>query len=249
MATLRLLTWNLWFGEFARARRLDAALEIVRDHSPDVIAFQEIVPETLQQVWATPWVEDGYHLTDTTGATFRLRYGTVLLTRIAPAAIHVVPLPSDMGRDLVAVDLVIGGATLRVGGIHLESEYSTPRRIEQLRRIGPFLNAADAAVLMGDMNFTDGDPEEAVLPAGAQDVWKQVRPGDPGVTRDSMGNGMARLHDRTPQSRRLDRIFLMPGASGWRASSIEIVGTEPIDGDPTLLPSDHYGLVADLVIA
>jgi endonuclease/exonuclease/phosphatase family metal-dependent hydrolase len=243
---MKFLTWNLWFGDFERDRRLGTALEIVRRERADIVAFQEVVPDTLEHMWATPWIRDDYHLTDYGGETFGLHYGTVLMSRLPIEALHVVVLPSEMGRRLIAVDLVLEDSRLRVGGVHLDSGASTTIRTRQLREILTFLSDADAAVLMGDMNFDDGDPEHEQLPAGVLDLWRHLHPTERGATRDTDANLMAALHSKTPKTRRIDRIFLMAGTTRWKPRSIRVIGTDPIGDDPGLFPSDHFGLVADL---
>lgn len=242
---LTLLTWNLWFGDLERSRRLEAALARVRQEEPDVIAFQEVLPETLAQLAATPWVQGGYHLSDPGGASLE-RYGTVVLTRDRPLAVHHLALPSRMGRKLVAVDLEVPGGPLRVGGMHLESLRSTPARILQLERIFPFLAAAPAGVLMGDMNFDAGDPEERALPGDVVDVWPALHPGDPGATRDTERNLMAAAFASEPRCRRIDRVFFRGGTSGWRPASIRILGDAPVSPGGSLFASDHFGLVCRL---
>ncbi len=258
---LKVLTWNLWFGEFELMARLEAALAIIRSHDPDVIALQEVVPETLEHICDTPWIRDGYHLSDSTGETIE-GYGTVLLTRVLPAQQTILDFPSVMGRKLVSADIPVGTSMLRVGTVHLESLESTPARLDQLDISFPFLREADAAILMGDFNFDPADPEEAFIPEDFTDLWALLHPESNGWTRDTDANVMAALFSERPKARRIDRILLRSGTTGshgtgshgtgshrtgWRGTEIQLVGTKPCTADdPTLFPSDHFGLVACL---
>lgn len=244
--SLKLVTWNIWFGDFARETRLEALLEIVRREEADVIALQEVVPETHRAILATPWVRDGYHPSDPTGETLG-SYGTLVLSRVAPERVHCVDLESLMGRKLVAVDLDLPGGLFRVGGMHLESMNYSWLRVKQLEAIFPFLASGTAgSVLMGDMNFDAGTPEEEAVPAEVVDVWAALHPGVRGATRDSESNLMAALHSWQPKVKRIDRVFLRPGTAGWRPAEIRILGDAPVGADPNLYPSDHFGLAARL---
>lgn len=189
--TLRVVTWNVWFGHWARAER-QAAL----------------------------WAE---------------------LERLAP-----VSLPTMMGRELQITRLGTTPA-LTVANVHLESTADeTECRVRQLERIDAALADESDVVLLGDMNFpaVAERPENRPL-VGWTDAWSQLRPAEPGYTIDSEINRMRWLHERKHDQRRIDRVFHR--LRRWRVSSIDVIGREPLVGDPLTFISDHFGLCVDLV--
>ncbi|WAS95203.1 endonuclease/exonuclease/phosphatase family protein [Nannocystis poenicansa] len=48
--SLRIVTWNIWFDEWERARRQEALWQTLAELRPDVICLQEVLPGLL----ATP---------------------------------------------------------------------------------------------------------------------------------------------------------------------------------------------------
>ena len=104
----------------------------------------------------------------------------------------------------------------------------------------------EAAVLLGDLNFGDGEqPETGHLARRYVDLWTALHPDLPGYTWDMERSEMARQGAFVlEQSRRLDRILartphFVPG-------SITILGDRPVAGSKVVFPSDHFGLVGVL---
>lgn len=116
-------------------------------------------------------------------------------------------------------------------------------RAAQLRIIQPVLvERYEDVVRVGDMNFQPGDPlENAALDPAFVDVWPALHPEEPGHTVDTNVNTMRLQVRSTPAHKRIDRMFAR--GPHWRARSIELVGTKPIDLDGTFI-SDHFGLEA-----
>src|SRR5262249_9047735 len=119
-------------------------------------------------------------------------------------------------------------------------------RATQLRLIQPHLAQHGAAVLCGDMNFQPADPvETAAIDPAFVDVWPLLRAEDPGYTADSQINKMRYALKPAMSRKRIDRVFV-PGTR-WKPTAIELVGTEPIDGEGNFT-SDHFGLSCTLAI-
>jgi endonuclease/exonuclease/phosphatase family metal-dependent hydrolase len=240
---LRLLTWNVWFGSHMFEERCAALLVELARRRPDVIALQEVTPELLALLTASPWVRAGYQLSD---VELWQGYDVVLLSRLPIRQLSVLELPTQMGRRLLVAELACG---LVVGTVHLESmQQSTQARARQLRLIQPYLASLGAdVVLAGDMNFQPSDAlETAAIDPSFVDVWPAVRPDDPGYTADSEANPMRYQLKPKLSQKRIDRVFLR--GTTWRPSGIELVGTTPIDVDGTFV-SDHFGLEVALTVA
>ena len=237
---IRLLTWNVWFGGHMFDERREGLCAELQRRRPDVIALQEVTQELLLGLLEESWVRAAYQVS----ACEVIGYDVVILSRLPIRRIARVELPTDMGRRLVVAELACG---LAVAAVHLESTRGEARmRAMQLAIIQPALaERHDDVVLVGDMNFEPGDPvESAVLDPAFVDVWPALRPEEPGYTVDTDVNTMRLQVNSTPVHKRIDRVFTR--SAHWRARSIELVGTQPIDIDGTFA-SDHFGLEAVLV--
>jgi tyrosyl-DNA phosphodiesterase 2 len=232
---VRLLTWNTWFGGHMFDERQDALLAELERRRPDVIALQEVTQALLRGLLAAPWIRADYQASQRDV----LSYDVVILSRLPIRRMAELELPTDMGRRLLIAELACG---LTVGTVHLESTSEEARtRAEQLRIIQPALAARGGdAVLVGDMNFEPGDAlENAALDPTFVDTWPALRPDEPGYTVDTDVNTMRLQVRSTPTHKRIDRVFVR--STGWRARSIDLVGTRPCDPDGTFI-SDHFGL-------
>jgi tyrosyl-DNA phosphodiesterase 2 len=241
--TLRIVTWNVWFGHWAREQRQAALWAELERRRPDVVCLQEVVPEHLSGPEIERLRDLGHWVSDE--AIFD--YDIVTLSRRPVHASERVTLPSMMGRELLIVRLATD-PPLTIANVHLESSSEeTECRVQQLERIAACLadEAADV-LLLGDMNFPalEDRPENRAL-AGWTDAWAQLRPDEPGYTIDTRINRMRWLHKRKHDQRRIDRVFHR--CRGWRVANIEVIGQTPLPDDSLTFISDHFGLCVDLV--
>ena len=203
--------------------------EVVRQHlaGPEISALRD------RGYWVSDDRIDGYDV--------------ILVTRRPVLTSERVALPSVMGRQMLVVRLDTR-PTLTVATVHLESTAArTETRCRQLAEIQRCLAQEGDVLLLGDMNFPDGERPEAAMLGGWTDVWPQFHPGDPGFTVDSEVNEMRAQIKPGGQRARIDRVFHR--GAGWRALGIERLGTQPCAYDPPLAPvfvSDHFGLRVDL---
>ncbi|MFO7565231.1 MAG: endonuclease/exonuclease/phosphatase family protein [Enhygromyxa sp.] len=238
---LRLLTWNVWFGQWAREQRQAALWAEVERSGAEVVCLQEVVPEHLAGPEIERLRELGWWVSDE--AIFD--YGAVLLTRLSVSSSERVSLPSQMGRELLIVRLATD-PPLSVATVHLESTAEqTEARVRQLELITSRLADEPEVVLAGDMNFPAQPerPENRAL-TGWTDAWAQLRPADPGYTIDTHINQMRWLSKHEHEQRRIDRVFVR--SRRWQATKVELLGLTPLPDDPLTFVSDHFGLCADL---
>jgi tyrosyl-DNA phosphodiesterase 2 len=236
---LRILTWNVWFGRHEFVERTKALLREIAQRRPEVVALQEVTPE-LRAV-----LDGGIAGYELHGGDSPFGYDVMLMTRTPVRGVESVALPSAMGRRMLVVELEVGPT---IATVHLESTAPcVAERVAQLRLIGPWLAGKSAdTCLAGDMNFDDfAATESDVLDESFVDVWPLLRPGERGYTVDSVVNTM-RADLRGKVQKRIDRVFVR--SERWRARSIALVGTAPIDDytDPNTFPSDHFGLAVEL---
>lgn len=239
---VKLITWNIWFGEHKRNARRKALLALLAERDPDVIVLQEVTEGQLDAIVAAPWVRERYQVSDFEGDTLG-RYGVLLLSRIPISKLGMLELPSEMGRKLLVAELSCG---LTVATVHLESTpFCSSRRAKQLSLIQPYLAQTSPNVLLaGDMNFApDDDAENDALDPSFLDVWPLLRGNEPGYTVDSKINMMRYVMHGEHSQKRIDRCFLR--SSEFSARSIRLLGTSPIDADLSFI-SDHFGLEVEL---
>jgi endonuclease/exonuclease/phosphatase family metal-dependent hydrolase len=173
--------------------------------------------------------------------------GQLILSKapIESASVH--KLTGPQGRTVLIVTIRIGGRKVDIATTHLESPLADgPIRAKQIDSILPRLRSADDAVFLGDLNFGDGEPEEKNLDAAYVDLWKNLKPREPGFTWNIETSDMAKKGSFPGEkSRRLDRILIR--STVWKPKEIRIIGDEPLtSGKKDLFPSDHFGLVGVL---
>lgn len=236
---LRLVTWNVWFGEWRRDDRQAALWRTLDALEPDLICLQEVVfehlfgPEISRRRERGDWVSDQ-----------SISYYDVLMVGPrAPREHERMPLPTSMGRSLLIARLDVE-PPLTVATVHLESTSKMEKvRMQQLERINAALADEPNVLLVGDMNFAPDSPAQALV-EGWRDAWVELHGEQPGYTVDSELNHMRGISSSKAKRARIDRVFLR--GSDWRLESLERLGTEPFPDDPLTFISDHFGLLAEL---
>ncbi len=236
----RLLTLNTWFAPTDRPARLTALLHHLEAANADAIALQEVTPDLLHLLLQAPWLRRRYSLPDNPWLPLQTHgYGVFLAIRRAATRFSWQPFDSVMGRGLLSARLPDG---THVGTVHLESMdgYGDTRRA-QLAACTAALVEAPAALLAGDFNFDDTDPDAPSL-APWTDLWTIGQPHAPGFTVDSIANPYRALRGHT--QKRIDRVLLHAPRGGWRLRSIQYFAAEPLPTGHHI--SDHFGLLAEL---
>jgi tyrosyl-DNA phosphodiesterase 2 len=246
--TIRCATFNIWFDRYQRQQRHAALFELVRQREPDVIAFQEITPASLDQLLSLPWVRESYSCSDIATDTFE-SYGVVVLSRLPIAKLSLIEFQSLMDRKLVLAELLINDESLFIGGVHLESlRESAQLRIEQVMQLRDHLSRHSHNIVMGDFNMCSSWSQNEIVETNFEDAWHQLHPDLPGYTEDTSVNSMVLGMKGMREAVRFDRVvYRSQSAQGsWVPTQIERLGMEPISADlPNVFPSDHFGLVAD----
>jgi tyrosyl-DNA phosphodiesterase 2 len=242
--TLTFATCNVLADEVRTAERIPPLLALLRDSDADVIALQEAASWFLKDLMKQEWVRKGYQAKMPEDGPVNPG-GQFILSRLPIREVAYKALPGPQRRTVLTATLDAGGRRMVVATIHLESQLEAgPVRAKQLDAIFPLLRDADDAVLLGDFNFGDEEePDTSHLDKAYVDLWRALRPGEPGFTWNIEASDMARKGSFPGEkSRRIDRILLR--SSIWRPKSIRIVGDQPVKpDDKSLFPSDHFGLV------
>lgn len=247
-SSIRIATFNVWFGDLAWQGRQDALFSLLKKNDVDIIGFQEVTPRFLERMLKIPWLQERYAISDNRGTSLG-SYGVLFLTSLPISDMFLVDLPTRMGRRLLCADITINKSVLRVGVVHLESRRPEGiMRGSQLDIIFPILNEVPQSLLMGDFNFCHtNDAEQERLPESYLDIWPTLHPNEAGWTEDTTVNHMR--YDQTLREKhaRYDRIILSKRGP-WQPESIRLIGTEAISENRSrIFPSDHFGLLAELV--
>jgi tyrosyl-DNA phosphodiesterase 2 len=241
---LSLATFNIWFDEYFANDRYSAIAELLSRDMPDVMVFQEVTPAALDVFLAQPWIRENYLRAAVAGAAVG-NYGMLMLSRLPIDRATYTRLPTRLARGFLAAEFTIGGSTVVVCGVHLESgKASVGLRDRQLGRVLRALSGTDNAVVLGDFNMRDGEDDRIGPPY--VDVWPALRSDDDGFTEDTSINLMRLDSKNKYRQVRFDRVLLK--SHEWTAKAIDLLGTEPIsDKHPRVFPSDHFGVQCRLV--
>ena len=259
--TVRVATWNVWWRFGPWEERAPAIVETLRRLDADIVCLQEVwgaddgstfsgvLGESLgmEHAFATELELDG------------LSFGNAILSRwpITSSDHRRLPAPDgqDEQRTVVRAEIEGPRGPLQVFCTHLNWRFDhSAARQEQVRFIAEWIAASKPRtyppILCGDLNASPDSEEVRMLTGRAavpsaglvfHDAWEVAGEG-PGCTW-SNDNPYARL-DLEP-SRRIDYVLVgwpKRGGAG-HVVEVELVGVDAIDG---VVPSDHYGVVAEL---
>ena len=159
---LKVMTWNMWFDKTNRAQRAETLLNEVRSYDPDIVALQEVVPESLEIIVAK--MKPTYYIIGIIPNSPPVAgYDTLILSKFPPIEWDRYYLPkTKMGRNLLLATLQTPTRQITVGTFHLESVFlPKTKAAEELKEsqlkyiyaISP-LNS----ILMGDTNLVLDNP-------------------------------------------------------------------------------------------
>jgi endonuclease/exonuclease/phosphatase family metal-dependent hydrolase len=247
VSTLKVATLNVRNLADRWDERLPLLLADMAALQPDVIGMQEVVYPLQQDRILGAAGEGRYEAVR--GWAGRPEYGNSILVRTPLRGVEDGRV--DLGRDRAAHSLTVdldGGATIRFAVTHLHHLVPDDTvRDEQTATLLGWLDAAapvTATILVGDFN---ADPAERayrrLTAAGFRSAHLEVHGVEPVVTWPSGIQAPGMDTDGDPGC--LDYIWLRGEA---RALSARLVFDRPAVGDPTLYPSDHFGLAATVAV-
>jgi endonuclease/exonuclease/phosphatase family metal-dependent hydrolase len=246
-ATLRIITYNVLAEAVGVEKRVPVLLDLLEQSDADLIVLQEVAPWFLDALHDRQWTSS-LHATSFDGRRVAPG-GQYILSRYPIMEARTRQLSGPQRRILVVARIEVGGETIDVASTHMESFLEDgPIRAAQLDETFEELRGVHTAIFAGDFNFGDGEqPDTDHLDSSYVDVWTTVHPGDPGFTWNIEKSAMARAGSFPGEpSRRLDRVLVR--SKKWRPASAQVVGDKPVEvGRPELFPSDHFGLIAQLV--
>lgn len=243
---MRLATLNLrnTADRWAARRRLLVGQLV--DLAPDVLGVQELrmVPDQAR------WIASQVSRCSDGAVQYRVyRRGKAGVAGVweGIGVLSRLPVVATAWLDLGGQGRVAQRVTVRVGAGRLLDVYNThlarageERRLDQAGRILDWIERRPPApaVLLGDLNARPGSPTVELLSGRLRSAHAIVHGAEPARTvptplrRGPAGAGAV-----------LDYVFVNELVEVHDARVV-FDGLDP--GDPTLAPSDHYGLVADI---
>ncbi len=227
--------------------RLPLLLADMAALQPDVLGLQEVV-YVMQQDRLIGAAGEGQY-SAVRGWAGRPEYGNSLLVREPLVATETdrVDLAWNRSAQRSLIRLP-GGSTVVVGVTHLH--HLAPDegiRDEQTTSILEWLEEApeaDATILMGDFNADPAEPAPIrIRAAGFRSAYEAANGAEPAVTWPSGLQAPALDTEGEPEC--IDYIWIRGAA---RVASARLVFDRPDPDDPTLYPSDHLGIAAQLEI-
>ncbi len=248
---LRVATLNLRNLADRWDERLPLLLADFAALQPDLIGLQEVVYPLQQDRLLGAAGAASYEARR--GCAGRPEYGNATLIR-AGMALTAAPASADdrldlgLARSALRVELMRDGRpALRFVTVHLHhttDEVGARRRDEQAARLLEWLAglpAVPATLVVGDFNANPREPAYARLAAVLRSASVEANGREPDVTWPSGLQAPAMDTDGEPMC--LDYIWL---GGAVQATAARLVFDRPAVGDPTLYPSDHVGLVAQV---
>ena len=247
MDRLHVATLNILNLADRWAERLPLILADMAALQPDLLGLQECVYVMQQDRLIGAAGEGRYGVVR--GWAGRPEYGNSLLVREPLAAVDEARL--DLGLNRAAHRIVVGmpgRASVLVVVTHLHHVGPDEGlRDEQVRQLLEWLMTAPtthAQVVMGDFNADPAEPAVARMRADAyRSAYAEANGADPAVTWPSGLQAPAMDTDGSPEC--LDYIWIR---GDIRAASARLAFDRPAADDPTLYPSDHLGISAELEV-
>ncbi|XP_072951202.1 uncharacterized protein [Typha angustifolia] len=265
-STFKIMSYNVWFREDLEVyRRMETLGNLIQQHTPDVVCFQEVTPNIYRLFQGSNWWRE-YQCSLPHETAAETPYFCMQMSKLPIKSFSSKPfMNSVMGRELCLADIEIrDGKNLLIATSHLESPCPAPPRWDQMyskERVAQaneslnHLQGSPNVIFAGDMNWDDKLDGPFPLPEGWIDAWMELKPGENGWTYDTKANRMLSAN-RTLQ-KRLDRFIC--NLQDFKIESIQMIGMEAIPGLSyckekrvrgelqnlvlPVLPSDHFGLL------
>jgi endonuclease/exonuclease/phosphatase family metal-dependent hydrolase len=247
MDRFRVATLNILNLADRWPERLPLILADMAALQPDLLGLQEVV-YVMQQDRLIGAAGEG-HYSAIRGWAGRPEYGNSLLVREPLVGRDVERLDLGLQRSaLRALITLPGGATVLVAVTHLH--HAVPAGADRDRQAATLLDwLADApdtvgVIIMGDFNADPNEPTYArMVDAGFRSAFTEANGAEPPVTWPSGLQAPAMDTDGEPDC--LDYIWVRGAV---RVGDARLVFDRPHPDDPTLYPSDHFGVAADLEV-
>jgi endonuclease/exonuclease/phosphatase family metal-dependent hydrolase len=244
LATFNIRNINDRYGE--RKPLLGAAFAAI---NTDIIGLQEVVfSEPRQDDFLSAQLPERHYRSLVSRHAKNPNFGNAILVATGEVQAHE-ELRLSFGRSAQRALVIVEGRALWFVNTHLHHKPEEPAvRVEQAKAIVEWMAAAPAAhvtVIVGDFNTPPSEPAYTVMTsAGYRSACHEANGAEPPVTWPS--GIQAPTMDTEGDPNCLDYVWV---AGGLRVASARLAATEHPPEDPTLYPSDHFALVAEVSLA
>jgi endonuclease/exonuclease/phosphatase family metal-dependent hydrolase len=227
--------------------RLPLLLADMAALQPDLIGLNEVVYPMQQDRLLGAAGEGRYEAIR--GWAGRPEYGNSMLVKAPLTATDADRVDLGLNRSAVRLRVALrGGARLLFAAVHLHNGSSDgEQRVAQVERLVPWLDASpdhDALIVVGDFNAGPTEPASLRMrAAGFESAYAAANGADPPMTWPSGLVAPAIDTDGGPEC--LDYVWFRGAV---RVESARLAFDRPAVGDPTLYPSDHLGVAAQVRI-
>jgi endonuclease/exonuclease/phosphatase family metal-dependent hydrolase len=226
--------------------RLPLLLADMAALQPDLLGLQEVVYPLQQDRLIGAAGERRYEALRSWAG--RPEYGNALLVADGLSVNGTERLDLGAGRSALRTVMRTAEASLLAVVTHLHHVTADESiRDDQARQLLEWVAGApstDAQVMVGDFNAEPEEPAaERIRSDGFRSAYAEANGADPAVTWPSGLQAPAMDTDGPPGC--LDYVWIR---GGLRVDAARLAFDRPAIGDPTLYPSDHLGLVAELRI-
>lgn len=196
---IHLLSYNVYFDDETGKSRYPDIIKFIKKGNYNLIALQECTPIFLSMLNRDNKLR---YFTRQQGS-MRDGYTNIILTSLKTTQTGDIKLPSNMGRSAPFIKLA--NSKMMIVNVHLESGlFDSDIRKQQISTILANTKTQKKLMIVGDMNFDDGDSEEQLL-ITFQDLGNNNKQ----VTYDVELNALAQKTKYPFEvSKRLDRVFL-----------------------------------------
>jgi endonuclease/exonuclease/phosphatase family metal-dependent hydrolase len=244
---VKVLTLNTWHKGGPWQERWRLIFDGIRDHQPDVIAFQEV----FDAAWNDRIAErTGYPHRSVSASTAS---GLVLLSRVPIFRSELYTLSTkspfeEYQRYVLWAEIAWQGAAVHLFNTHLSwHPQDQATRLAQVGEVWRRVSEKRGAdkLLMGDLNATpDSDEIRRLLnDSGFVDTFAAMNPSAAGITWDRRNPFTCEQKPAT-LDRRIDYILAGGNRLARALSSCRIVFNT--HGPGGVFASDHYGVLAEL---
>ena len=246
MGSLHIATLNIRNLADRWDERLPLLLADMAALQPDLMGLQEVVYPLQQDRLIGAAGERRYECHRAWAG--RPEYGNALLVREDLAIDAVERLELGLNRSALRAIVALPEGRVLMAVTHLHHvPADEAERDDQARQLLEWIAAGpetDAQVVVGDFNAEPDEPAvDRIRSNGFRSAFAEVNGADPPVTWPSGLQAPGMDTDGDPGC--LDYIWVR---GDIRAVSARLAFDRPAVGDPTLYPSDHIGLSAELSI-
>jgi endonuclease/exonuclease/phosphatase family metal-dependent hydrolase len=241
--SIKVVTLNLRHNADRWPERLPLVVDTLVGESPDVIALQEVHLPIQQAELIVNLINDRVERPYSvfTGQKWgdHLVEGIAMLSRVPVRAYEHTNLP-ETSRLAQRLQVTVDGQSVDVVNTHLHHEpfHDESIRLPQMRHILDWMFARDGDhrwVLLGDLNAL---PTSATIQAAGQYLASALPP--------DAATFPAPLCAAEYPPDRADQIdYILYDASQLRLLNAAVIARQTHPQDPSLSPSDHYGVAAE----